>query len=223
MPDLHERLFPQLGGGGSFAVRLALVEEALGIGRAGHPPELPRQLFLGGVGGVFLVVVAGAVNSQDGGIGGAGRHGAGIVVTEAGLALVDEVGVRARGRAHDVVERVPLARRGSGPKPADGGEEALRLTQAGAGVGLQGGLGQLLLVGEAIVGVDAEEVLQLLVEVAVAAGVRGRLEGGHGGAWGRGGGLAAPVSTLISVSGSVSVSVSFSSFSFLVRLAVGGR
>lgn len=222
MSRLHERLFPQLSGGRPFAVCLALVEEALGVGGAGDPPELPRQLFLGSAGGVFLVV-GGAVNSQDGGVWRTGRYGAGVVVAEAGLALVDEVRVRARRGAHDIVERVSLACRGSGPKPADGGEEAFRLTEAGPGVGLRGGLGQLLLVGDAIVGVDAEEVLQLLVEVAVAAGVGGLLEGGHI-VWSRGG-LALVVSMLDSLSVLALALVSFSfsfSVSFLVRLVVDG-
>lgn len=181
IPVLYERLLAQFRRGRTLAAPLALGKETLGIWRASHPPQLPSQLLLGGGGGLLCRAAVGAVDLELGRIGRRWGHGALVVVAEGGRALVGKVGVRVRGRAQGLVERVALAGGGGAAEAADGGEE-LGLAEGGlvivlgveeqAVAVLGGGCGALF----AVEAGDAEEVLQLLGEMAVAIGGFG---GGH--------------------------------------------
>lgn len=93
------------------------------------------------------------------------------MMSESRWTLVDKVGVGVCGRAQSLIQRVTFASSGSAAEAADSGEE-LGLAEGGF-VGLEGtvdGIDGFLI----IIGVDAEEVLQLLGEMAIAIGGFGR-------------------------------------------------
>lgn len=163
---LCQCLLAQLRCGRPLGVSFAVEEEALGVGSAGYPSQFPRQLLLASDRGL-VIGARHAVDLERRGIGGARGHGAFIVMPQGGRPLMGKVGVGMGCRAERLVQHIALAGYRGRSIPPRAGEE-LGLTKRRA---LPFGLALVFLLAIAGAAGHAEEILELLREVAVAIGV----------------------------------------------------